>query len=299
MAEQPADELEAVTEPRDPIAYHLVPTETWESAADDQPFRAASLDKEGFIHLTHSMADLVDVANAFYRADPRPHVVLTVARRWVSAPWRYDGDARYPHVYGPLDRSAITEVRPIPRNVDGTYQPIERPDNRVRPNITALLARLTDGAVDFVVVGSAGAALLGAEIEPGDLDVSPDLDPANLARLAIVLEAIDARLRIGIPGWVTEEDRAAWRPEPTLDALDFDFDTNLGDLDIVVRPLGPTATDELAYSSLVVTARTVQVGERSVRVAAPGRLVDSKLGSRRPKDLRVRAELERLAADDG
>jgi uncharacterized protein (DUF952 family) len=289
----------AVTEPRDPIAYHLVPADVWAAAPRDQPFRAASLDVEGFIHLTHSMADLVDVANAFYGDDPRPHVVLTVARRWVSVPWRYDGDVRYPHVYGPLDRAAITEVRPIPRDLDGTYRPIERPDNRVRPDVPALLARLVDGGVAFVVVGSAGAALLGAETEPGDLDVSPDLDPANLARLAAVLDAIDARPRIGIPGWVTEEDRAAWRPEPTLDSLDYDFDTALGDLDLIVRPLGPLATDDLAFSTLIGTARTVRVGERSVRVAAPERLVGSKLGSRRPKDLRVRPELERLAADDG
>jgi uncharacterized protein (DUF952 family) len=287
----------AVTEPRDPIAYHLVPAEAWEAAPGDEPFRAASLDEEGFIHLTHAMVDLVDVANTFYQDDPRPHVVLTLARRWVSAPWRYDGDARYPHVYGPLDRAAITEVRPIPRDADGTYLPIERPDNRVRPDVPALLARLIDGGVEFVVVGSAGAALLGAEIEPGDLDISPDLDPANLGRLAGVLSAIDARPRIGIPGWVSEEDRAAWRPEPILESLDYDFDTALGDLDLIVRPLGPLPTDDLAYATLIGSARIVRVGGRAVAVAAPDDLVASKLGSRRPKDVRVRDELERLAAD--
>jgi uncharacterized protein (DUF952 family) len=109
----------------DPIAYHLVPVAAWEAAPDSEPFRAASLDVEGFVHLTGRMADLVDVANVLYRDDPRPFLVLTIALRWVTAPWRYDGDERYPHVYGPIDRPAITEVRSIPRELDGSFLPIE------------------------------------------------------------------------------------------------------------------------------------------------------------------------------
>ena len=58
---------------------------------------------------------------------------------------------------------------------------------------------------------------------------------------------------MGIPGWITEEERAAWRPEPTLEALDYDFDTALGDLDLIVRPLGPKPSDDLAYAALIGT----------------------------------------------
>ena len=283
----------------DPIAYHLVPVAAWEAAPDGEPFRAASLDVEGFVHLTHRMADLVDVANAFYRADSGPFLVLTIALRWLTSPWRYDGDRRYPHVYGPLDRAAVTEVRPIAREPDGTFLPIERPDNRLRPDVPALLARLVDAGVDFVVVGSAGAALLGADVEPGDLDICPDLEPTNLARLAGVLDDLEARPRMGIPGWVTDEERAAYRPSATLESLDFDFDTSLGDLDLIVRPLGASLSDDLTYGSLIGTAQVVHVGERAVPVAAPQHLVASKLGARRPKDLRVRDELERLDGEHG
>ena len=105
----------------DPIAYHLVPAAAWAAAPADEPFRPDSLDTEGFVHLTHRIADLVDVANQFYRQEPGPHVVLTIALRWLSAAWRYDGDERYPHVYGPLDRAAITEVRPMARDADGGF----------------------------------------------------------------------------------------------------------------------------------------------------------------------------------
>jgi uncharacterized protein (DUF952 family) len=110
---------------RDPIAYHLVPAEAWMAAPPGEAFRAATLDVEGFVHLTHRMADLVDVANAFYRGDPRPHLVLTIDLLRLTVPWRHDDDERYPHVYGPLDRAAITEVRPIVRASDGTFLPID------------------------------------------------------------------------------------------------------------------------------------------------------------------------------
>jgi predicted Zn-dependent protease with MMP-like domain/uncharacterized protein (DUF952 family) len=111
-----------------PLAYHLVPTEVWIATPEGDPFRAASLAAESFIHLTHWMVDLVEMANTLYRSDPRDHVVLTIDLGRLSSPWRYDGDARYPHVYGPVDRAAIVEVRPIPRGVDGTFLPIERKD---------------------------------------------------------------------------------------------------------------------------------------------------------------------------
>jgi uncharacterized protein (DUF952 family) len=112
---------------KNPLAYHLVVSAAWEATPAEAPFRAASLDTEGFIHLTHRMGDLVEVANTFYRDAPGDHVVLTIALDALTSPWRYDGDARYPHVYGPLDRAAITEVRPIDRAADGAFLPVDPP----------------------------------------------------------------------------------------------------------------------------------------------------------------------------
>lgn len=125
------------------IAYHLVPAAQWEAAPMDAPFRPVSLETEGFVHLTHRMADLVEVANTFYRDEPGPHLVLTIALDQLTAPWRYDGDERYPHVYGPLHRRAISEVRAIARDAAGAFLPIEPPDERLAPNLPGLT-----GAVD-------------------------------------------------------------------------------------------------------------------------------------------------------
>jgi len=112
-------------------------------------------------------------------------------------------------------------------------------------------------------------------------------------------ERYDEAIAKGHRAAITEEERAAWRPQPTLEALDYDFDTALGDLDLIVRPLGPKPGDDLAYASLIGSARLVDVGGRAVHVADAEHLVASKLGSRRPKDLRARDELERLATPNG
>jgi uncharacterized protein (DUF952 family) len=85
------------------------------------PFHADSLASEGFIHLTHRTDDLVAIANAFYRDESGPHVVLTVVLARLDAPWRYDGDRRFPHVYGPLDGASIVEVRSMERDASGAF----------------------------------------------------------------------------------------------------------------------------------------------------------------------------------
>jgi uncharacterized protein (DUF952 family) len=102
-------------------AYHLVPVESWDSAPTDEPFHAASLEDEGFVHLTHDWQDLIDVGNRYYREDPRAYVVLGILLPRLTSPWRYDGDPRYPHIYGPINRSAITGVDPMLRAADGTF----------------------------------------------------------------------------------------------------------------------------------------------------------------------------------
>ena len=112
------------------IAYHLVPAAAWDAAPLNRPFRPASLETEGFVHLTHRMPDLVDVANLLYRDERGPHLVLTIAVERLSAPWRYDGDERYPHVYGPLDRAAITQVRPMDRDASGAFLGMDRAGGR-------------------------------------------------------------------------------------------------------------------------------------------------------------------------
>lgn len=108
-------------------ALHLTPAETWAAAPADRPFAPASLETEGFVHLTHTETELLAAGDRHLRMDPRPYVALLVDLGRLTVPWRYDGDDRFPHAYGPLDRGAITEVRGVRRDADGTFRSLDAP----------------------------------------------------------------------------------------------------------------------------------------------------------------------------
>jgi len=102
--------------------FHIVPDPVWLALDVAKPYRHSSLDTEGFIHCTDGAEAMRDTANRFYRDDPRPFVLLTVDLDAAGSPWRIDDPGMpFPHVYGPIDRRAILDVRPMPRAVDGTF----------------------------------------------------------------------------------------------------------------------------------------------------------------------------------
>lgn len=102
--------------------YHLVPERVWTSLDPSTPYRHPSLESEGFIHCTDGAAAMRDTANRHYREDPRSFLVLTIDLDAAGSPWRIDEPGKpFPHVYGPIDRAAILEVRPMPRDAHGAF----------------------------------------------------------------------------------------------------------------------------------------------------------------------------------
>jgi uncharacterized protein (DUF952 family) len=102
--------------------FHLVPQSAWEALDAADPYSHPSLASEGFIHCTDGMANLRDVGDRYYRQDPAPYLVVAIDLDRVGRPWRIDEPgSSYPHVYGPIDRSAILAVAPIPRADDGRF----------------------------------------------------------------------------------------------------------------------------------------------------------------------------------
>ena len=107
------------------LTYHLTSLEWWERETGDA-LTAPSLADEGFIHCTDGAAAMVATANRHYRDDPRPFVILTLDLERVGSPWRIDDPGRiYPHVHGPIDRTAIIAAVPAPRDEDGRFLPFE------------------------------------------------------------------------------------------------------------------------------------------------------------------------------
>lgn len=170
-------------------------------------------------------------------------------------------------------------------------------DERVPPDIPALLRVLQHHSVSFVLVGSVAVEACGADVGvPGDLDVVPALDRDNLQRLAAAMRQLEA-LSWPVTGrwetddhgevrWIeydTDDPRRGQRlppPDPddisTYDSL---FSTIHGELDIVPRISG-------AYDDLHDRASPLRVhGVDGIRVMSIEDLLVHLTVPRRKKDV--------------
>jgi uncharacterized protein (DUF952 family) len=102
---------------------HLTPIEVWERQKNAELYLPEAFEQDGFIHCTNEEAKLVEVANLFYAADPRSYYVLDVDLGANGERAIYeDPDRAFPHIYGPIHVSAVTQVRNVLRADDGSFQ---------------------------------------------------------------------------------------------------------------------------------------------------------------------------------
>ena len=101
---------------------HLVPEAVWDAHDAGAPYLPDAYPDDGFVHCTDGDELMVDVANRFYRDDPRPFLLLTLDLERTGSPWRFDDAGRqYPHVYGPIDPASVLDVRRLARDPDGRF----------------------------------------------------------------------------------------------------------------------------------------------------------------------------------
>lgn len=110
------------------ITYHLVPSPVWEAHRSAAAYLPEAYAADGFIHCTDGLDALRDVANLFYTDDKRPFTVLVLEVADLNAPVRYeDPDKRYPHIYGPLNVSAVRGELAVERDADGMFVGFREP----------------------------------------------------------------------------------------------------------------------------------------------------------------------------
>ena len=118
--------------------YHIASIADWSSASD--MYRGDTLESEGFIHCSRAH-QVLPVADAFF-AGRDDLVLLGIARARVSAEVRDEnlegGDELFPHIYGPLEVSAVVSAEPLERQGDGHFV--------APPGLRAELARATGGS---------------------------------------------------------------------------------------------------------------------------------------------------------
>lgn len=103
------------------IILHITQREAWEQAQRAGVYRADSLETEGFIHAS-TPEQVLGPANAFYRGQTGL-VLLVIDEARVQPPIRYEAahGQTFPHLYGPLNLDAVTDVLPFEPQADGTF----------------------------------------------------------------------------------------------------------------------------------------------------------------------------------
>src|SRR6201996_5832668 len=102
------------------LIYHIARRVDWERARADGEYTRSSVDKtlaeEGFIHASQA-PQVAGTANRFYRDVPGDLVLLVIDPALLRAEVRYEdvpgAELPFPHIYGPLNVSAVTDVRPL------------------------------------------------------------------------------------------------------------------------------------------------------------------------------------------
>ena len=117
------------------LIYHLSPIDEYQSIPLDQLYRPSAFTRDGFIHCTRGVEQLVIVANRYFQNDPRPLVVMMIDESRVAAEIKYEpgqeDGVSYPHIYGPLNRDAIVTVLNMVHLPDGSFQFPDRYETRI------------------------------------------------------------------------------------------------------------------------------------------------------------------------
>jgi uncharacterized protein (DUF952 family) len=101
--------------------YHILLPHEFQHHKEDF-YRAKSLSIEGFIHCSNA-GQVERVANLFY-AEARELTVLRILVDRLTSPVRDEDPGTgelFPHVYGPIDRAAITGTEALQRDTAGRW----------------------------------------------------------------------------------------------------------------------------------------------------------------------------------
>ncbi len=105
------------------MILHITRRVDWETAVTNPPYRADSLETEGFIHCS-TLAQILGPANEFYRGQTGL-VLLAIDSGKVEPKIVYEDcyetGQKFPHIYGPLNVDAVVQAVDFPPNSDGSF----------------------------------------------------------------------------------------------------------------------------------------------------------------------------------
>ncbi len=155
----------------------------------------------------------------------------------------------------------------------------------------AILAALERRGVRYVLIGGLAAILHGSPHITTDVDITPSTDAGNLARLALALEDLEARLRVeNEPGGAAVDLSV----EALAGATTWNLVTRHGDLDLTLVPTGTSGFDDLKRDAIEIRIREIHVV-----VASLADVIRSKEAAGREKDQLTLPTLRRILEKQG
>ena len=113
------------------MIYHIETEELWQQALLAGEYVPESYESDGFIHCS-AVEQITDVADKHYHGI-HGLVLLCISQKLLDAETLWepsDGGLYYPHIYGPLNTSAVAAALPFPCNSDGTFRlPANMPED--------------------------------------------------------------------------------------------------------------------------------------------------------------------------
>ncbi len=153
-----------------------------------------------------------------------------------------------------------------------------------------LLLALVGAGVRFVIIGGIAVGVHGYVRATKDLDIVPDPDPENLARLAHLLREVGAE-NIGLGDFSPDEfPFDPLDPAQLARGANFRLHTRLGPLDIMQWVAG--IDEDPAYAVLVQQAIDVAFRDEELQVCGLDHLRVMKRAAGREQDLQDLRELD-------
>ena len=97
------------------VIFHLVARQDWEKAASSFTYAAESLGTEGFIHCSADIAQMGGVVRRLF-PDRKDMLALVLEIDKLDSPVKWEVASNgevYPHIYGPIDKSAVVRIRSL------------------------------------------------------------------------------------------------------------------------------------------------------------------------------------------
>lgn len=103
------------------LILHITKRQQWDQAQQAGTYRGDTLDTEGFIHCS-TPQQIVKTANKYFYNQKRL-VILCIESDKVQAEIKYEGveEDKFPHIYGPLNIDAVTQVLDFEPGEDGKF----------------------------------------------------------------------------------------------------------------------------------------------------------------------------------